>query len=121
MAGCPKPPTASEPQKPKEAPSQPTRVYKQPGSGRRIKADAIVKRNTFEVDTTSAVAVLIQHFLLASEELHRIAGAEKKESSFDLLRLAFDASLHASSPSCEGNSNGCSEGFVDFITRVNNE
>lgn len=109
MAGCPAAPPSANGNHKKDSPknqeykrkpgqkSSRAMSYHHPGGAGDTQEDG------FQLDTTSAVGVLINHFLAAGEELHNLA----QYASEDLLRLAQDDVLHAK------------ESFPEFITMVN--
>ncbi|KAM7541384.1 hypothetical protein Aperf_G00000025078 [Anoplocephala perfoliata] len=112
MAGCPAAPASVNDDHKKEPSNNP--VYKRKLVQKNSRAmsshnpsgSGDNEENGFKVDTTSAVGVLISHFLAAGEELHKLA----KGGSEDLLRLAQDDALHTSDDG---------ESFAKFITQAN--
>ncbi|VDO06395.1 unnamed protein product [Rodentolepis nana] len=113
MAGCPSPPESSNKSKKQEpAETFARRQFKQ----KKIRKPMVMPSQSssdnhedeFHVDTTSAVGILIAHFLAAGEELHKLAGND----SLDLLRLAKDDVLHRKDFDIP-------ENFPEYITKVN--
>ncbi|VUZ57477.1 unnamed protein product [Hymenolepis diminuta] len=112
MAGCPPAPDSSNKIKKKNTEEFTRRQFKQKKIQKPVVMPSQASKDShedqFHIDTTSAVGVLIGHFLAAGEELHKLDGND----SMDLLRLARDEILH-------GENSQISESFPEFITRVN--
>ncbi|VDM17790.1 unnamed protein product [Hydatigera taeniaeformis] len=123
MAGCPKPPsscssTCNNNISSKSQPPKPS--FKKSVSAKR--ANAVMRSggtgdfsgSSLQVDTVSAVGLLIKHFLEVNEGLHRRKMVKEKEgetaSVLDILRLARYEE-----------QNGASEEFSAFITHANDE
>ena len=127
MAGCPEPPVVQNTPKDQTPPPSNQRKIKLRNSNKSTVNNRgsfshfdVSRSKNFIVDSTSAVGVLIQHFLSASEELHKVN--QTQGDAKDLLRLARHASLHRSiSPTSDDGVSDQSEDFVQFMTRVNNE
>ncbi|KAL5966728.1 Cap-specific mRNA nucleoside-2'-O methyltransferase 1A [Taenia solium] len=119
MAGCPKAPSSCSTAY-SSGNNLKSQCFKKSISAKR--ANAVMRSSgngdfsgsTLQVDTESAVGVLIKHFLAVSEGLHRRGLVKEGEGEtvllLDILRLARYEE-----------KTGPSEEFADFITRVNEE
>ncbi|EUB61890.1 S-adenosyl-L-methionine-dependent methyltransferase ftsjd2 [Echinococcus granulosus] len=122
MAGCPKAPPSCSTANSSSVNSAPQcskapfkkSISQRANAVKRSGGNSDVSGSTLQVDTASAVGVLIKHLLAVSEGLHKRRKAEKGEEEtsllFDILRLAHYEE-----------KTGPSEGFADFITSVNEE
>ncbi|KAL5112044.1 Cap-specific mRNA nucleoside-2'-O methyltransferase 1 [Taenia crassiceps] len=117
MAGCPKALSSCSTTHGSGDSSQPQRFkssFKKSVSAKRANAVMRSGGSTLQVDTESAVGMLIHHFLAVSEGLHRRRMVREAEGEtalvLDILRLARYEE-----------KTGPIEEFAEFITRINEE
>ncbi|VDK34595.1 unnamed protein product [Taenia asiatica] len=119
MAGCPKAPSSrstacSSGNNLKSQRFKMSSSAMSANAAMRSSGNGAFSGSTLQVDTESAVGVLIKHFLAVSEGLHRRELVKEGEGEtallLDILRLAHYEE-----------KTGPSEEFADFITRVNEE